>query len=221
MASLNKFIEHISYIFSPPRCYGCYCSLPERFFFCADCFKKIPPIAAYDLAVTKTKSVTVYALSSYNPLLRPLILQKRRKIITGSYVLAELIWRKTIYKNILSDFLVPIPLHWTRKMMRGFNQSHEMAKILAQKRDVEVKSLLKRIKRTQYQANLPIEQRKQNVLDAFILNVKLDQYDKYRDKHLVLIDDLMTTGNTIKYAARELFKLKPASVSAIVACRAI
>lgn len=221
MVSVNKILEQLGYVFSPPRCYGCQCALAQRSFFCVDCFKKIPPIVSYKLAVTSTKSVTVYALSSYNSLLRPLVLQKRHKIITGSYVLAELIWLKTVYKNIPCDCLVPIPLHWTRMIARGFNQSYEMAKILAKKRDLIVESLLKRVKRTSYQANLAIENRAQNVADAFILNVKLEHYAKYRGKHLLLVDDLMTTGNTIKFAARELFKLKPASVSVIVACRAM
>jgi len=163
----------------------------------------------------------VYAVSSYSPLLRPLILQKRRKIIMGSYILAELMWQRILCKELACDYLVSIPLYWTRMMKRGFNQSHEMAMILAQKKGIAVKSLIKRVKRTHYQADLPLDKRQENMANAFALRISPDDYHDYCNKHLILVDDLMTTGNTLRYAARELFKLKPASVSAIVACRAV
>ena len=103
--------------------------------------------------------------------------------------------------------------------MRGFNQAEEIAAILAKRKGATVTPILKRIYQTKYQADVPIEQREENVAHAFSLK-KLD-IKKYRGKHLILIDDLMTTGNTLKYAARELFLLQPASISAVVACRAM
>jgi len=221
MFSVNSLLDNIGYLFSPPICGACRKKLQQRSFFCSECMQKIRPIASHNVVVTCKKSVCVHAISSYNPLLRPLILQKRRKVITGSYALAQLIWQRTPFKQLDCDYLVPIPLHWTRMMARGFNQANEMAIILAKKKGVSVKHLIKRVGRTNYQADLPIDKREENVVNAFKLAILPDDYKSYRNKHLFLVDDLMTTGNTLKYAARQLFKLRPASVSVLVACRAI
>ena len=102
-------------------------------------------------------------------------------------------------------------------MQRGFNQAYEMAEILARKKKCTYAQLVKRIRKTEYQSELPVEQRTKNVQHAFRLTAGAH---KYTGKHLVLIDDLMTTGSTIKYIARELLKLNPASLVVLVACRA-
>ena len=114
---------------------------------------------------------------------------------------------------------VPIPLHWTRFAWRGYNQADEIAQVLAQKRGKPVVHLLQRIQRTRYQAELESPQRKENVKKAFTLRVA--DKNLYQDKHIILVDDLMTTGATLQAAAKELFKLKPASITAVVVCRVI
>ena len=75
---------------------------------------------------------------------------------------------------------------------------------------------LKRTKSTQLQALLSADARYDNIRFAF--EVRIRGID-VRDKHLLLVDDLMTTGVTLQEAGRALLKLHPASITAVVACR--
>jgi ComF family protein len=220
VASLERVIKFLSFVLAPPVCVYCKKKLLKRSHFCSDCFTKISPIVSYDLSLTLTKKIKVHALSGYNELLRPLVLAKRSKKVEGSYILADLIWKNTDFFQLPCDVLVPVPLHWTRRMQRGFNQAEEIAKFLAKKKGVNRVNLVTRVTQTIYQADLPIKLRADNVKDAFVLSESIDPL-WFKGKHIVLIDDLMTTGNTLKYVARALLHLKPASITAFVACRAM
>jgi len=135
----------------------------------------------------------------------------------SSRQLGQLVWDMTYVKNSHFDFIVPIPLHWTRFARRGFNQSYEMAKVIGKKSGKPVVKLIRRIRITKYQASLSQSMRAENVKKAFILKGK--QLNLYQGKHLLLVDDLLTTGSTVMAVARELYKLKPASITVVVACR--
>ena len=220
MVSLSNVRDFISFILSPPLCSHCKKKLYERSVFCEDCMARINPIVSYNLQVKPGRVIPVHALSGYNEFLRPLILSKRSKNAYGCHALAELMWKRTRFLSMSCDYLVPIPLHWTRRLTRGFNQAEEMANFLAQKRGVSIAHLLNRSRKTSYQADVPIQRREKNVERAFLLSSLIDPA-LYQGKHLILVDDLMTTGSTLKYAAQELALLKPASISALVGCRAI
>jgi ComF family protein len=116
------------------------------------------------------------------------------------------------------DVIVPIPLHWTRYAWRGFNQAHEIAKVLQKKKNVPLCHLLKRIKRTKFQSKLVSSLRVENLKEAFVLNA---QAQDYTNKHILLIDDLMTTGSTLRSAAKILLALRPRKITVAVVCRVI
>jgi competence protein ComFC len=161
----------------------------------------------------------VFAISNYKDPIRSLILAKRRSDILASYELAQLICDFTVFSQIPADHIIPIPLHWTRYARRGFNQAEEMAKFLAKQRNIPMTPMLTRVKKTKFQAGLDANERQSNVEQAFRLVVKNTQ--QYRGKHLILVDDLMTTGSTFQSAARVLLDIKPATISGIVAARVI
>lgn len=87
-----------------------------------------------------------------------------------------------------------VPLHPKRQNWRGFNQSELVAKLLAQKLGLRYESLLKRIKYTKPQVGLLGSARKQNIKGAFSL------YTPYSLPHtnIILIDDVWTTGSTLR-----------------------
>ncbi len=98
--------------------------------------------------------------------------------------------------------LVPIPLHWHRANWRGFNQAEEIGKILAKEMGWKfIPDLLIRKKSTTPQTELKGKERRKNTMDAFILNRKY----KTRGK-ILLFDDVITTGSTMKEAAKVLKK---------------
>ena len=219
MNSLAFYIKQlVGALLSPPACLSCKKKLLQRTVFCDECERWLLSVAPMPLKITQSVTVIAHAACLYQDPVRKLVLQKRSGIIAGSYALAELIWQKTILKEMSCDVIVPVPLHWTRFLMRGFNQAREMGEILANKKGCACVDLLKRVKRTAYQSDLPIEHRAANVREAFVLRAGAHAYT---GKHLVLIDDLMTTGSTLRAAAKVLLTLKPASLTIIVACRTL
>ncbi len=103
--------------------------------------------------------------------------------------------------------------------MRGFNQAEVMAQPLAAQWGAQVSPVLLRTRNTAYQASCTAEERMPNVHNAF--SWALDVPTILEGKHLVLVDDLMTTGATLVSAARLLATMRPASLHAIVAARVV
>ena len=215
----NNFKNIVSYSLSPPFCEGCKDFIQKRSIFCSSCFDKINPIVSIKLAITPQYSMQVFAISDYQEPLKSLILAKRRSNQLASVQLSELIWEMTNLKNIKFDYLVPVPLHWARFAKRGFNQTEVIASELSIKSNKPVINILKRARYTSYQSSLSALERNKNVKQAFALNG--ENLINYAGSDLVLVDDLLTSGSTLISAAKELIKLKPASISAVVACRVV
>ena len=99
------------------------------------------------------------------------------------------------------DLIVPVPLHSTRLHHRGYNQSSLLAHEVGKKTGIPVSSdSLSRIREGTSQVRTSsIEERRQNVLDAFACNILL-----ISDKRVLLIDDVCTTGATLESCALSL-----------------
>lgn len=219
LPSIFRIVEsYIQWFLCPPFCVYCKKLLHAPLIFCTRCFDRIKPIVSTQLTITAQKSLTVYAISGYYDPVKSLILAKIQSQRLASKQLGELIWFLTPLSNREFDYIVPIPLHWTRYAYRGYNQAEEIAKIIAKKSGKPVISLLKRDRRTIFQSSLPIEQRADNVASVFSLHMS-GNAKEFAGKRFLLVDDLMTTGSTLKSAARIIMHLKPASIDAVVASR--
>jgi competence protein ComFC len=219
----NFYLQKLLSLLYPSFCIKCEVLIPQGHVFCLNCDQKIQTIVSSYLPLTKNKSLKVFAISDYKDPIRPLVIRKFYSNMFASRQLAQLIFEKTEIKDMQFDFIVPIPLHWTRYTSRGFNQSYVMAKGLSKKIKVPVLNILKRKRRTMFQWKLPYEQRQENVKDAFELKLryKMLKKDFLKDKRILLIDDLCTTGATLKSAGRLLIDHGPQSISAVVACRVV
>lgn len=207
-------------IVAPPFCAYCKQFLSMRQILCIDCYQMIDPVVSIALPVTSKVAINVTAIGNYQEPLKSMILAKAWSDIVACNQLGQLMWQATYFKNVPCDYLVPIPLHWLRFAKRGYNQAHEIANTLAAYKKVPVAPLLKRIRYTPFQSAIPHTQRAQNVKDIFALKQSVDA-QQYHGKHIVLVDDLMTTGATLVSAAKTLLPLKPASINAIVVCRVV
>ncbi len=97
------------------------------------------------------------------------------------------------------DYLLPVPLHPSRLRQRGYNQSVELAKVLARGLQVPLQTnCLVRSRKTLAQAGLGAKQRRSNIKGAFELVHSL------ADRHIALVDDVVTTGSTVNEIARVL-----------------
>jgi len=113
------------------------------------------------------------------------------------------------------DLVVPVPLHPTRLRERGFNQAELLAKILAQKK-IPLGCALERIRYTTTQTAFDRVERMENLRGAFRLRKKIG----VRGLHVLLVDDILTTGSTLSECARVLREAGARSVYAVTAARA-
>ncbi|WP_323004445.1 ComF family protein [Denitromonas sp.] len=112
------------------------------------------------------------------------------------------------------DLVVPVPLHAERLAERGFNQSLEIARPLARVWQCELATRqVGRTRATQDQVGLPWRERKKNLRNAFSCGVRLD------GAHVLLVDDVMTTGATLDALAQCLRGAGAAAVSNLVVAR--
>jgi ComF family protein len=115
--------------------------------------------------------------------------------------------------NDKPDVIVPVPLHKRKERERGFNQSFEVATRLAKLWRIPIDSKCKRSKPTSDQKLLPISQRLLNVRDAFCTT------GTYQGKHLVIVDDVITTTATVRSLSRVLLSAGAESVKTVCLAR--
>jgi competence protein ComFC len=203
----------------PSICAYCKKFLSHQAIFCTECIKTIFPIVSKKIDITPSVSVSVFALSDYKDPLKKLILAKSWSDTLASYQMGQLLAEMPSVQQLDCDMVVPIPLHWTRYAWRGFNQAEEVARVIHKKKNIPMEHALKRVKKTAFQATLVASMRVENLKEAFELN-NVDP-EQFKNKHILLVDDLLTTGSTIRSAVKKLLLLKPRKITVAVVCRVV
>lgn len=126
------------------------------------------------------------------------------KFLLGKY-LGEIVSNETI--NILKSWnpnlILPIPLHPLKKAERGYNQSDFICKGLSKALNIQYRTnIIKRSRFTHSQTTMTLEERKQNVNEAF----KQKKKRAITGKRILLVDDVITTGATITECAKVLLE---------------
>lgn len=163
------------------------------------------------LYLKQTSSDVVYALPFQNTLVRALI--HELKFYQNEYAKELLV---PIAKKILTDLppalIVPIPLSQKRKRERGYNQVSLFAKPACDETPhTFAPNLLIRTRHTKAQTSLKRQERLVNISNSFI--VPTNATGKITGQHIIIIDDVTTTGATLKEARNTLLLYQPASVT--------
>jgi ComF family protein len=121
---------------------------------------------------------------------------------SGYYTLIDVLIDQCLYSfanlPIAYDYVVPIPLHQSRRRWRGFNQ----AEVMAAKLTRNYRDILSRVRNTKAQAHLTKEQRLTNAQNAFSVGPSnLNPDLRIKGKTILLIDDVFTTGATSENCA--------------------
>lgn len=166
------------------RCTQCAkpCEYSE---FCGNCVNS-PPV------YTRTTVLFNYDYPA-KKLIHEFKFKKRAEL---SVFFADRLSNKIKNQKALPEILIPVPLHRKRQLVRGYNQSMELAKHLSSRLNIPLNSkLCERIVNTDPQSKLSKKSRKKNVKNAFSLS------NNKVSKHIAIIDDVITTGATINEIA--------------------
>jgi competence protein ComFC len=239
LAKLNP-LSALSSLFYPPLCVVCLSNVDGREYLCAACRDRAPRIAApfcskcsepFFGAITQTFSCancehrTLYfdsAVAAYRSrgLVRKLVHEfkygrQRHLRHPVAEWLAETMNDPRL-RGRRFDLIVPVPLHPARERERGFNQAALLAELLSRRMAVPLRAALERIRYTTTQTIHDRAERMENLRDAF----RLRKNANVRELHVLLIDDVLTTGSTLSECARVLKEDGALSVYAATAARA-
>ncbi len=186
-------------------CPPCERGLHRHGNYCQRCAESIPPQQNLCGACTHTKSAvnTTYATFNYQFPVDQLInnFKHQRDLSCASALIQAAI--PTLRKAPPPQVLVPVPLHWRRRLFRGFNQAEIIARELGQILKIPVISLCRRNSSDNTQQGLTRKQRLQNLKNSFRLK---ESSPLENIKHVAIVDDVVTTGATGESLAQLLRK---------------
>ncbi len=204
-----------------PLCQSCFAELEglEQEPCCPACAAPLPihgTPCGYCVGKGKPNFEQVVRLTAYADPARVLVhhLKYHRQWRVGEALADRLLAQERV-KALMheTDVLVPVPLHWRRQFLRGYNQAEVIARRLGARCGKTVARALRRLRDTETQTHMhSAARREKNLRDAF----RLTDAKRVAGKHVVIVDDVWTTGATMGAVARALKVAKPASMSAIV-----
>ena len=219
MAMINKVKKFLLDLLFPKFCFLCQ---REGDYICEDCKAALEISGFHQRIKTKYLSDLYFPCDYQKPIIKKIIQNFKYepfvKELSGplsSLIINHLQMLDT--KPNFSDFLlVPVPLEKKRLKWRGFNQSKEMGKEIARfLRIGEADNVLIKTKETPPQMELSEEERKENIKGVFLVKNK----ELIKNKKILLIDDVYTTGATMEECARVLKEAGAKEIIGIVIAR--
>lgn len=157
-------------------------------------------------AVEPEGADSTWSFGPYDGVLRRLIhLYKYDRVDTLAAPLARLLLDALPRDDEEFDLITPMPLHWLKRWGRGFNQSELLAREVSRRTGIAYCDALRRTKGSAAQAGLTVAARRDNVRGVFRLAIpKTGGVKPLSGKHVLLVDDVLTTGATVASASRVL-----------------
>ncbi|MFC1495872.1 ComF family protein [Candidatus Margulisiibacteriota bacterium] len=207
---MSIIFESILDLIFPPKCETCFTFVNEP--ICKKCLSKISYLkpAAFINAVGEyegvlKKSIKRFKFKKRGRLAKPL------SLLMSNYINHHL-WKKSI------DLLIPVPLHEKRLQERGFNQSELLCLNITKTLNLPtVAGVLFRKKNTHPQFDLKKRERYHNIKGAF----EIKGSPLIKEKNILLIDDILTTGSTVRECTSELKSAGAKSVQILALSRAL
>jgi len=192
--SLTSFFKPLLDLVYPPKC--ALCGEIGEPAICLSCLSEMALIERSRNDVAQLRSA--YYLFEYQDRASQAVKRLKYECVTSlGEPMAALIAKSADKLKLLDiDCIVPVPIHWSRRYSRGFNQ----AELLCEQMPPHLvdRTLLKRTRATRPQVGLSGEERTRNILNAF------EALPMVQGKRILLVDDVLTTGNTANECARTL-----------------
>jgi ComF family protein len=123
-------------------------------------------------------------------------------------ILGDKLFVSGIYKDV--DALIPVPMHYRKQLERGFNQAEVIAQgVSTETNIIVINDVLTKEQDTSTQTKKTRQERVNNAIDVY----KIKNQDKIKGKHIMLIDDVVTTGSTLESCALVLLKNGASKIS--------
>jgi len=239
MTPWQHILKQIGNLIIPPQCPSCH-QLVSAAGICGGCWphiKRITPPACiqcgrgfdFDAGVSRCGRCLTQppdfdlgmAAVRYNAMSKRLILGLKyggRHDVTP--ILGRMMANRGASLLHQADWIIPLPLHWTRHFGRGYNQSAELARVAIKSAGVAATKyrpdVIVRSKRTENQGHKTRQQRHQNMRGAFRLR---SNSAIIKGASVLIIDDVLTTGASLSSAARCLKAGGAKEVSVLVVAR--
>ena len=221
---LKSYWESLWAILFPPLCVGCGDVLQQHEpLLCLSCQYHLPindfHLFPKNMVVSRMENFIAidrgisYLTFTQSSIVQSIIHQLKYKhrtdvaIYFGKLLGAQL---AAAQPSVPFDYVVPIPLHPKKLRQRGYNQSEYLAKGIAEILGIPINTdNLIRVKNTVSQTGLSDFSRFANVEDAFLCRDKI----LFEGKHILFVDDVLTTGATIGAAARVIREIEGIRIS--------
>ena len=207
-------------LFFPKFCFGCQ---REGNYLCPDCKSTLEISRSHEICSSQNLKDLYCALDYRNPLLKNLIQKfkyepfvKELSPTLSSLIIEhlQLLDNKPSFKDFT---IIPVPLEKRKLKGRGFNQAEEISKELSSFLAIPlIPNCLIKTKETIPQVELTTETRKENIKETF----SYQHPELVKEKKILLVDDVYTTGSTMEEAARVLREAGAKEIIGIVIARA-
>lgn len=216
---MKSFLADIADFFLPRTCHLCGCRLRDtEKVFCVRCIETLPrslyhlmpmnPMERRFAGIVPFVRATGHFIYSRNSELASAIHDmKYRRFPSVGHRLGEIVGEELNMAGFFSgaDCIVAVPMHWWKKARRGYNQADFIAKGLSAATGMPLIHPIEAIRYHKTQTAMTISQRLENLEGSFRVN----DPDSLRGKGLVLIDDVCTTGSTLRAISQEIIAVVP------------
>ncbi len=210
------FKEKILTFIYPNKCVLCDSIITEPEFVCNRCAKSVKIELSIKQLIAYSREKTAQCISplKYKGNVKSAIWRFKFHGYRNYAEFFSKIIANEISKSVLNsdfDFISAVPLSNKRQSDRGYNQSRWLAEALSKKMNIPYKETLLKVVDNLPQHELPFNQRMQNIKGVY----KLKDSENVRGKSILLCDDIITTGNTLKECVRVL---KYGGAKSVVCC---
>jgi len=214
---IDKLKNSVKAILFPVRCPYCETVIHKTEYACEDCKKKFPSPAIIKYAVGGYKCTSPFP---YDGIFKKAV--KRFKFGNkGGYAkqLAFPMVQSILesYPGVDFDLITCVPMHKKRLAQRGYNQAELLARECAKIMNIPYCDTLEKFKENREQHSIKASERAKNVKGVY----RIIDKELVRDKNILIIDDIITTGNTLGECAKILMKKGCRSAECAVLCSVI